>query len=205
MAVHGDLIHAVVMTLNPLRNKPRGPENVKRLSAAARVALDISAKLSGIAHFVPRKDINGVPLPAGSVFWSISHTEQCVAGVVAPQPVGIDLEKIGPVSDDLWSSAASEEEWNLASAGDPSCFFRYWTAKEAVLKATGAGLAGLRDCIVTGVTDAEQIRLSYRGRNWTVYQRRIADGRFPHIAAVTGGGSGIVWHIRAEGNHGVTG
>jgi 4'-phosphopantetheinyl transferase len=200
VAASWDYIQAVVMTLDMARNAVSRPENVKRLSASARIALHVSAKLSGIASFQPLKDDKGVPRPVAGVFWSVSHTDTCVAGVVAPYPVGIDAEMIRPVSDDLWDAIASEEEWRLGTAGDPDCFFRYWTAKEAVLKATGAGLAGLRRCIVAEVIDAERILIRFQGNDWPVHHRRIADIRSPCIAAVTGGGSAIVWQIRAEGN-----
>lgn len=193
-------INAVVMTLEPDPFARPGPEQVKRLSASARIALDISAELSGIDRFQPLKDSDGVPRPVDGVFWSVSHTTECVAAVVAPCPVGIDVERIQPVSDDLWDAAASEEEWRLGSAGDPDCFFCYWTAKEAVLKATGVGLAGLRRCIVTEVIADDRIRIRFQGDDWTVHHRLIVDDRprSSYIAAVTGGVSEIVWHIRSE-------
>lgn len=199
MTAPWDRIHAVVMTLEPAGTALSGPASVKRLSASARGALDISAELSGIAPFQPLKDEAGAPLPANGIFWSVSHTKECVAAVVAPYPIGIDVETIHPVSDDLWEAAASKEEWLRGSPYDPVCFFRYWTAKEAVLKATGVGLAGLNHCIVSEVVDSERIRIRFQGDDWTVYHRRIAGDRSPspYIAAVTAGGSEIRWHIGA--------
>lgn len=186
------------MTLKPAGDALSRPENVQRLSASARIALDISAKLSGITPFQPLKNDDGVPCPVDGIFWSISHTENCAAAVLAPYPVGIDVERIRPVSDDLWGAAASEEEWRLATADTPACFFYYWTAKEAVLKATGAGLAGLKNCVVTEMIDTERIRLSFKGSDWSVHNRLITDDQSPYIAAVTGGRSEIAWHISSE-------
>jgi len=60
-----------------------------------------------------------------------------VAGVVSKAPVGIDIEKIKPISDSLFNRIVDVEE--LKCFDDESkqvIFFRSFTAKEAVLKKT---------------------------------------------------------------------
>ena len=77
--------------------------------------------------FHPHHDRND-----GHTYWSLSHKSRYVAAVVGPTPVGIDLEEIVPRSEGLHDHVAREEEWALADRSWET-FFRYWTAKEAVM------------------------------------------------------------------------
>ena len=86
------------------------------------------------------KDKNGAPLPSKGTYWSLTHKSANVAAVVAPRPVGIDIEVLRPCNPNLYQRIASAEEWDLAATVSDKNFFRYWTAKEAVLKAVGKGL-----------------------------------------------------------------
>jgi 4'-phosphopantetheinyl transferase len=74
---------------------------------------------------------------------------------------------------------------------DELVFCRYWTAKEAVLKATGAGLSGLDRCHVVEFVDARSLRLSFDAAIWTV--SHVAAGA-AHLAAVTVAPDAVVWH-----------
>ena len=116
------------------------------------------------------KDENGVPQPCDGTFWSVTHKTQYVAGVAAPSPTGIDVERIRDFSDGLFKKTGSDREWQLADrAKDPvMAFFRVWTAKEAVLKATG----------VRQIVDDTHLRIHYESRDWLiehfVFDRHIA-------------------------------
>ena len=72
---------------------------------------------------------------------------------MADFPIGLDIEKIRPCAPGLYRMAADEAEWSLGGAADDLLFFRYWTAKEAVLKSLGIGLAGLSKCRVIRIVD----------------------------------------------------
>ena len=176
-----------------------GPEKTRMLSIYARQALGRSAQRSGIESFVPQKDPSGIPRPTGGVHWSLSHTSSSVAAVVAPHAVGIDIEEIRDVPDELKKQVASEPEWQLVpgSGYDPVVFFRYWTAKEAVLKAVGHGLSGLAGCRITKIFVNDRVRLSYRGESWLVLQKQIPmneSAQLPgFMAAVTSGRHQVVW------------
>ena len=79
-------------------------------------------------------------LEGDRLFLSISHTEQLWGCVVAPCPVGLDLQAPRPVA---WESIArrfftSEEQCFLQD--HPDQFFALWTAKEAFAKLDGRGL-----------------------------------------------------------------
>ncbi len=64
------------------------------------------------------KDENGMPLPFDGTFWSITHKTHYVGGVVAPTPIGIDIERIRDLSHGLFQKTASEREWALAEHGE---------------------------------------------------------------------------------------
>lgn len=82
----------------------------------------------------------------GGVQFNIAHSGDLVALALALAPfaVGVDVERIDP-SRDVMRLAATictpAERHALARHADPAgVFFRYWAAKEAVLKADGLGL-----------------------------------------------------------------
>lgn len=79
-------------------------------------------------------------LESKRLFFSISHTEELWGCVVAPCPVGLDLQKTRQVS---FASIAgrfftSKEQQFLAT--HPEGFFPVWTAKEAYAKWDGRGI-----------------------------------------------------------------
>jgi 4'-phosphopantetheinyl transferase len=174
-------------------------KSVQDVSDAARKALEYSAELSAVSLGRLDKDVNGAPFPSNGICWSVSHTRGCVAAVVAPCRIGIDIEEILEVSDLLKEEIASETEWRIAQEYDPIMFFRYWTAKEAVLKATGRGLSGLPACRVVDLVDATRIRLDLMGEEWLVEQNLVRGEPMgtgaDFMAAITARGQNTVWHL----------
>jgi 4'-phosphopantetheinyl transferase len=82
--------------------------------------------------------------------FNVAHSEGLgLIAITSGAPVGIDVETandrmdIEQIAREFFS--ASEIASILAASGDcrRELFLRYWTRKEAVLKATGIGLAGL--------------------------------------------------------------
>jgi 4'-phosphopantetheinyl transferase len=78
--------------------------------------------------------------------------------------VGIDLEHIRPIAetDEIMARGADveRERWASLAPGDrPTAFFRWWTLKEAYLKATGQGLTGALDSFAVAYARAEATRL----------------------------------------------
>jgi 4'-phosphopantetheinyl transferase len=92
-------------------------------------------------------DDHGRPrLAEGELEWSLSHSgDQVAVAVVRGTSVGIDIELVRPDGDELPLAALSQRERvvfdRIAEPDRARVFARYWTRKEAVLKATGHGLA----------------------------------------------------------------
>jgi 4'-phosphopantetheinyl transferase len=182
---HVPVIYPVILAVPEDKQRLQGREKVAFLSDYARRALAASAEKSGMAPLGRlEKDERGAPLPLDGIYWSLTHKSAWVGGVVAPDPVGLDLETIRPVHPGLPERIASEKEIALAHGMEQDqghVFFRYWTAKEAVLKAAGDGIRGLDRCRITALPDPVLTRVQYEGREWTV-----AHHFFPgQVAAVT--------------------
>ena len=184
-------IYPVVLPVPDERRQLSGRAKVDFLRNFAREAVRRSA-----VHFGCRLDDlpitdKRVPLPAGGIYWSLSHKSAYVAGVCAAHPIGIDVEKLKPVDERLFHRVLDVSEQRLAGAEDATrLFFRCWTAKEVVLKRVGVGLAGLSKCRVKAVTDERHLTVAYEKECFEVAQR-FFDG---HVAAVLrDGGEAVEW------------
>jgi 4'-phosphopantetheinyl transferase len=173
--------------------KPR--DRVIFLSAHARKALVLSAQKSGIdislADF--NKDPDGIPLPVDGIYWSLTHKTEYVGAVLSSQPAGIDIEKVTPCSPGLFRRTAGEEEWVLA---DPSSdkftvFYRYWTAKEAVVKASTIGIKDLLKCRIHRIIDDHHLEIKYLDKLWQIEHFFFGD----HIASLVYNNFKIEWTI----------
>jgi len=158
----------------------RGREKIKLMRDASREALRICAHLGGVNLGALKKDKNGAPRPFSGMHWSISHTSLFAAASLAKRPTGIDVEKIKPRSEGVINKVISSREMAHNTEDVTHFFFRVWTAKEAVLKAEGIGLAGLGKCRVTGVPDKFTMLMDYDGRAYRISQVFL-DG---HVASV---------------------
>ncbi|GAA3155811.1 4'-phosphopantetheinyl transferase superfamily protein [Nonomuraea roseoviolacea subsp. carminata] len=87
------------------------------------------------------------------VDFNLSHSGEWALVAVAPPGtrVGVDVERIRADLDhvELARRMYQPEEAERVRERGLAEYFRLWTAKEAYVKATGAGLAGLRGCLVT--------------------------------------------------------
>ena len=171
-------------------------QRVRSLSDCARQALALSAERLGVRLGPLEKDDRGAPVPCDGNFWSLSHKPDYVGGVVAPAAIGLDIEKLRPCSAGLRRKTADAAEWALMGQGDvQTTFFRYWTAKEAVLKARGEGLRDLSRCRIAHILDPTRLRVDYAGKTWTV-EHFFFEG---HVAAVAAGGLRVEWTLARTG------
>jgi 4'-phosphopantetheinyl transferase len=184
-------LHPVIMAVPGPERELKGRDKVSALRRTARQALHLSARYSGVALGPLEKADNGAPLPSNGIYWSLTHKTEYVAAVVAVHPIGIDIEKDRPFSQGLYTRLAEPKEWALAPGVTRTLFCRYWTAKEAVLKAVGKGIAGLTYCRIVKILDDAHLELTYEGTTWQVAQCWFPED---HIVSVTIDQNDIVWH-----------
>ncbi|MBB5857245.1 4'-phosphopantetheinyl transferase family protein [Amycolatopsis umgeniensis] len=114
---------------------------------AAHVALrDILASYTGLAPASLRFTRDGDrPALAGAtgIEFSLSRSGGLALVAVADGVrIGVDVEEVREVDHDGLAARTLRPE-EAAAVREPLTFFRYWTCKEAYLKAEGTGLAGL--------------------------------------------------------------
>lgn len=187
----------VILPVAKAGHELSGKEKVARLSSIAREALRLSAKRSGVILRQLPKDENDAPCSFDGNYWSLSHKPTCVTAVVSEEKIGIDIEEIKPRAESIFSLVASDEEWELGKDKCWDTFFRYWTAKEATLKALGIGIGGLKACQVIWVPDENHIVLDYRGRLFQVEQTYYRN----HIVSVLKDDNEVQWIIAEDSSY----
>jgi len=184
----------VILQVAEAGHKLSGREKVSRLSRISREALRLSAEKSGVTLGELRKDENDVPYPFDGNYWSLAHKPKYVAAVISKERVGIDIEEIKPRQESIFSLVASDQEWDLGKEESWYTFFRYWTAKEATLKAIGIGIGGLKACRVVSVPDENHVVLDYGEHLYRVEQLHHKN----HIISVLKDNSEIEWTIEED-------
>lgn len=189
--IRNPILYPVILAVPDKEQKLTGREKVANLSNYARRALEISAQKSCIELGDLTKNKNGAPLPFDGNYWSLTHKPIYVGGVIAPTQIGIDIEKIRPCSKALFRKTANESEWGLSDADSFKFFFRYWTSKESVLKASGTGIRDLSKCRIVQIIDHNHLVINYEDRKWLI-EHFYFDG---HIASVVKNDFDVEWTI----------
>ena len=164
----GCRIYPVVLQVSPQNSKLKGRELVRCLSSLARNALELSAEKCQLRLGELKKDDQGVPLPFDGHYWSLTHKPKYVGAVISLQKTGIDIEEVRSMSDPMFQRVASDREWQLGGGRSETLFFRFWTAKEAVLKAEGVGMAGLSNCVVTRLSGRQYLEITYQQKKYLI-------------------------------------
>lgn len=85
--------------------------------------------------------------PEASLHFNLAHSEDIVAvALSAADPVGIDVERIRPIAQragiaERYFNAEERRQVELAEEDPDATFFFLWTAREAMVKATGLGIS----------------------------------------------------------------
>jgi 4'-phosphopantetheinyl transferase len=186
-----NIIFPVILAVPENERNLTGRKKVEALSARARFALEISSQKSGVNLGCLIKNEDGAPLPFDGHFWSVTHKSEYVGGVTAPAETGIDIEKIKSCSDALCNKIAAPQEWALSGSDRDTLFFRFWTSKEAVLKAAGAGIRGLSGCHIEKILSDKSLVVKYKNKIWEI--RHYFFGS--HIASVVSNGFDVEWTV----------
>ncbi len=117
------------------------------------------ARRLGRPPAVLRFDTRGKPALVGGgegVEFNVAHSADLVVVAVGEGPgIGVDIERIRPLPEAMAIARAHfppTERDGFLAAPSPQAFFTAWTSLEARVKATGRGMAGVRDATGTAVT-----------------------------------------------------
>lgn len=89
--------------------------------------------------YVGEYEINehGKPISENK-FFNVSHSHGYVVFVLDNSPIGIDIEQIRSINQNLIDFVSNDEEKKYIH--DDTSFFELWTNKEALVKALGTGI-----------------------------------------------------------------
>lgn len=84
----------------------------------------------------------GKPYFAGGPHFSLAHSGDYALLAVADMPVGTDIEQHTPIEVRVAQRIFLPSEWTWMASAAPSLapMHTLWTAKESIMKATGAGI-----------------------------------------------------------------
>jgi 4'-phosphopantetheinyl transferase len=130
--------------------------------------------------------------------FNLAHSEDLAAfAITSAGPVGVDVEQVRQLKDmdhlvaRFFSARENERFQQLAAINKPSAFFNLWTRKEALLKATGAGIAGGLNNVEVSFLEGEPARLlsiaddPSKAAGWFLHNLEAAAG-FAGAVAVQG-------------------
>ncbi|RJP84769.1 MAG: 4'-phosphopantetheinyl transferase superfamily protein [Desulfobacteraceae bacterium] len=200
--VGAETIYPVILKVPAKHRALSGRERVLFLRQYARRAVVLSGGEKGRVFSEIENDADGRPIPVNGCFWSLSHKPEQVAGVAALQPVGIDIETVRPVRPGLMERITDAEERRLADPVTDLVFFRFWTAKEAVLKALGIGLRGLAHCKIFRIVDETSLILSCHQTYWQV-EHAFCDNHLISVACQDSNPR-LIWIIPESGQETVS-
>jgi len=172
-------LFAVILPVPDAALNRYGRGRHRELQALARRAVFQAAAHAGHPSLRLDQEENGRPRPWAGIHWSLSHKTRYVAGITAPEPVGIDLEWVRPMAEGMYARVGRPHDWELLGKQAPVSFFRLWTAKEAVLKAVGTGLRDLDRCELVQV-ETDRLVMAHSATHWQVCHHAFDD----HLAAV---------------------
>ena len=161
-AFSSEELHSAYLHLSPSRkahiDRLRQQEDKLRSLTAELLVQKLLKEHCGVTDAVLHRNPNGQPYLTGcDLHVSISHSNQMVACALSIDPIGIDIEKIRPMSLKIFRHLCVEEEKEYLFSGsnlsetddcqDPAVLrrlFEIWTAKEAYFKKCGTGITDLK-------------------------------------------------------------
>ncbi len=82
-------------------------------------------------------------LPDSDLCFNLSHSGDYVVLAADTAQIGVDIEYQSPVRDGIAQRCytAEERDWLARQQNTTEAFYRLWTGKESIMKATGQGLS----------------------------------------------------------------
>jgi 4'-phosphopantetheinyl transferase len=213
LSVPPDRMDSLARSLNEMELERAGRyhfENLRHKFIVAHAGLRaILASYTGIPpeQLSFRFGVQGKPTlmdrgAAPGLEFNLSDSQDiALAAVTLHQPIGVDVERVReiPELDCITPSILAPEELDcLRQREGPdrlAAFLRFWTCKEAIIKAMGVGLsANLKRIVVDAEAAAASrwftVHVPTSGRTWSVRSLPI-DGGYQAALAMEGSGADV--------------
>jgi 4'-phosphopantetheinyl transferase len=171
---------SAIVVAEAVRERANGAVRVAAASAAAREALRRALAIAGVERFELAFDERGAPRPFAGWHWSLAHTRELALAALARSRIGVDLELANAPRVAKLARVFDDDELALLGSRDASSLARLWTAKEAVLKLAGVGIAELSLVRLECIDPNGRMHLRHRGEPRAVLHRSIGT----HVAAL---------------------
>ncbi len=114
-----------------------------------------------------------------SIDFNISHAgEYVLCGISLTNKIGVDVEEIKSIPFDDFTNNFSEREWEEILQGDDFYgFYKYWTQKEAFLKAIGMGLN-----VPLKEAEIRDNKITWENKDWFLQEITLDKGYISHIS-----------------------
>ena len=134
--------------------------------------------------------------------FNLAHSQGlALIAVSLDRPVGVDLEQIRAIADlnlltqRFFSLTEHAAICNLPLDQQPKAFFRYWTCKEAYLKATGDGLSKLKGLEISLESSRSACLANVSQNEWHLQELAPAEGFVGAIVAFQQDWHLTCWHL----------
>jgi len=141
-------------------------------------------------------------VPQHPLGFNLSHSHgRMLIAISSKQDVGVDLEQIrdkveaAKLAERFYAPAELERVISLSGPGQAQRFYRYWVAKEAVLKGQAVGLQSLQQCEILTSDDSPraEVKVSKGAAmqpGWTIHWLDCGSGWVGAVSA-----HGIDWAV----------
>jgi phosphopantetheinyl transferase len=129
------------------------------------------------------KNNEGQPIPIltpEKVYWSLSHSDNFVAYIIASYPVGIDIVDV-VIRDPSLLESHSEAEYLLLGGKDWYNFYILWSAKETIIKLCGWALDDMCDIHLREISGESEYIFEF---SWEIHKINIIK-EINHILSYT--------------------
>jgi 4'-phosphopantetheinyl transferase len=144
------------------------------LLALKELNIDLNIKNIFYSHY-------GRPFLGDTLDFNISHSRDVVVCALSQnEKVGIDIEACEEIAFKDFHSCFNACEWNsITRAPDNKTFYRFWTMKEASIKASGKGLS----IPLTDVIIRDDDTVVIHPEVWNITRLKIHPNYICHLAS----------------------
>lgn len=160
----------------------------QNLTLAATCVIDVFLSSLGLCEKQMEYQLDGRGKPFfsgyGDIFFNLSHSGDYAMAAFSAFPVGCDIQKIKPGKSPA-IKFLTEDEQNYLSGREDTEFFRLWSMKESIVKATGCGIPAMRTfSLIQNAVLTDEITVE--NKKFQTAEYRVSDGYFA-AASFSGG------------------